>query len=242
MSTAQLKEVNFGVYKWSELPVKQGTQRVGRKIMEGSSPHFKYLEIHATTQEKGAKPAAPHTQQNVEEIIIVKEGLMKMTMDGKSEILSTGSVIHIPPLVEQSMENVGDGPLTYYVMMYTAKKPMDVDRGNKAGGLMSLNSEDLEFETTSKGGKIRYFDRSTAMCEKFEMHVTQLNQKGPSHNPHSHMDSEIVLIIEGQTELLIGDNKYQGSAGDLFFINSNQLHGVSNNADAKCRYFAFRWN
>ena len=57
------------------------------------------------------------------------------------------------------MENVGDGPLTYYVMMYTAKKPMDVDRGNKAGGLMSLNSEDLEFETTSKGGKIRYFDR-----------------------------------------------------------------------------------
>ena len=67
-----LREVKSGVYKWDSLPIKQGDQRVGRKIMEGSSPYFSFLEIHATTQEKGALPGKPHTQENIEEIVIVK--------------------------------------------------------------------------------------------------------------------------------------------------------------------------
>ena len=56
---AQLKEVDSGVYKWSELPIKEGDQRVGRKIMEGVSPHFSFLELHATTQEEGATTRSP---------------------------------------------------------------------------------------------------------------------------------------------------------------------------------------
>lgn len=238
---AQLSEVESGVYKWAELPIKEGHQRIGRKIMKGSSPHFEFLGIHATTQEKGAKPSPPHTQKNKEELIIIKEGLMKMTLDGKSKILPAGSIILIPPMVEQSMENVGDGPMTYYVMIFQSKKAMNLERGVDAGGSMFMNFDDLEFETTSKGGRIHYFERPTAMCEKFEMHVTQLNKKGPSHKPHAHVDSEIILVIEGQTEMIIDGNTYTGSEGDLFLMKSNEFHGISNATNTPCRYFAFRW-
>ncbi|MFK5971659.1 MAG: cupin domain-containing protein [Flavobacteriaceae bacterium] len=238
---AQLSEVESGVYKWAELPIKEGSQRIGRNIMEGSSPHFEFLEMHATTQKKGAKQSPPHIQKNKEELIIVKEGLMKMTLDGKSKILPVGSIILIPPLVEQSMENVGDGPMTYYVMIFKSKKTMNIERGVKAGGPMFMNFDDLEFETTSKGGRIHYFERPTAMCEKFEMHVTQLNKKGPSHKPHAHIDSEIILVIEGQTEMIINGNTHTGSEGDLFFMKSNEFHGISNAANTSCRYFVIRW-
>lgn len=241
MGIAQLSEVDSGVYKWDDLPVREGDKRSGRKLMEGSSPHFEFLEMHATTQEKGSKPSRPHTQENIEELLIVKEGVMKMTMDGVSKILPAGSIIFIPPLVEQSLENVGDGPLTYYVMMFTAKKPMDIERGNEAGGAMFLNFDDLNFETTSKGGRIHYFERASAMCEKFEMHVTQLDKKGPSHKPHAHDDSEMILVIEGQAEMLIDGKEYTGKEGDLFFMKSNEFHGISNASDSSCRYFAFRW-
>jgi quercetin dioxygenase-like cupin family protein len=241
LSNAQLPVVKSGVYVWNELLKREGGQRLSRKIMEGSSPHFEFLEIHATTQSKGAKPFPPHTQKNIEEILIVKEGLMKMTMDGESKELPAGSVILIPPLVEQSLENIGDGPLTYYVMMFKAKKPMNLERSTKAGGKMFLNSNDLVFEKTERGGRIPYFERPTAMCEKFEMHVTQLNEKGPSHKPHSHLDTEIILVIEGETEMTIDGKAYLGKAGDLYLMKSNEMHGISNIGEDAAKYFAFRW-
>jgi (S)-ureidoglycine aminohydrolase len=79
------------------------------------------------------------------------------------------------------------------------------------------------------------------MCENFEMHLTQLNKKGPSHDPHSHFHSEMILVIEGQTEMTIAGKNYRGTAGDLFLMKSNEIHGISNIGDTPCRYFAFGW-
>ncbi len=238
---AQLPEVSSGVYEWDKLPARQNGLRTSRKIMEGSSPHFEFLEVHATTQEAGAKPAPPHTQKDIEEILIVKEGSMKFTMNQESKILNAGSVIVIPPLAEQSLENVGDGPLTYYVFMFRSKKPMNIQRSTDAGGAMMLDRKDLEFKTNAKGGRINYFDRPTAMCEKLEMHVTQLNLKGPSHVPHTHIDSEFIILTEGTASMHIDGKEFLGKAGDLFLMKSNELHGISNTSDEPCKYFAFRW-
>ncbi|MGR3812050.1 cupin domain-containing protein [Jiulongibacter sp. NS-SX5] len=241
VSNAQLAEVKSGVYKWDELEVRKFGQRESRRLMEGTSPHFDYLEIHATTQYPGAEPAPPHIQNDIEEVLIVKEGTMKMNMDDESLILPKGSVVLIPPGVNQSLQNVGDDNLSYYVMMFRSKKPMDMDRSNKAGGKLFMDRSKLTMQHTSKGGRVGYMDRPTVMCEKFEMHVTRLNHKGPSHKPHQHQDSEIILVTEGNTVLTIDGVSYEAKAGDLYFIKSGQMHGISNNSDAPCEYFAYRW-
>ena len=80
------------------------------------------------------------------------------------------------------------------------------------------------------------------MCEKFEMHATQLNEKGPSHEPHSHLDSELIIVLEGQTQMTINDKNYTGETGDVYFIRSNDFHGISNIGDQPCRYYAIRWH
>jgi quercetin dioxygenase-like cupin family protein len=238
---AQLKLIPSGVYHWSEAPVNKGTDREGRKFLEGSSPQFEFLEMHATTQQKGATPRPPHAQKDIEEVIIVKEGTMKFTMGDKSQVLGKGSVVLIPPLVMQSIENVGDGPLSYYVLEFRSKKPMDMERSAKAGGRLFIDAASLTFTPSARGGTIKYFDRPTAMCENFEMHVTQLNSKGPSHAPHAHIDTEIILIIEGDSEININNNTYRASAGDFYIMNSGEMHGVSNASDKVCKYFAFKW-
>lgn len=209
--------------------------------MEGSEPHFSFLEIHATTQEKGAIPSPLHTQENIEEVIIIKEGTAKLTMNSQSKVLSSGSIALIPPLTEQAIENVGDDQLTYYVMMFTSKKNMDIERSEKAGGPLLIDFNYLIATKTKKGNVTIYFDRPTAMCENFEMHVTHLNQKGASHDPHSHFHSEIILVVDGQTEMTIDGKKYSGTAGDLFLMKSNEVHSISNVGDTPCRYFAFGW-
>jgi (S)-ureidoglycine aminohydrolase len=223
---AQLKPVGSGVIHWSDLPVKKDNQRETRRIAEGMTNEFEYFEIHATTQEKGAVPRPPHAQKDKEEMIIIKEGTLKCTIGNKTAILGPGSVLLIPPLEMQTFENIGDGILTYYVFMFRSKKTMNMERSSRAGGTLLLHRDSLEFKETAKGGTRKYFDRPTAMCENFEMHVTFLKDKGPSHTPHSHIDTEIILVIDGDTEMTIDGKTYKAGPGDLYIAESGKMHGI----------------
>lgn len=238
---AQLPLLKSQIYAWDSFPAKKGPDREARQLMEGQTTHYEYLEIHATTQYKGAVPRPPHAQNNLEELILVKEGTMKFTMDDKEAILGPGSAILIPPFAMQALQNIGNGPLTYYVLMFRSKKPMDMDRNKASGGALFVNADDLKFNQTDKGGRLNYFNRATAMNENYEMHVTQLDRPGLSHEAHSHIDSEIILVIDGETEVLIDGQSHKGKAGDLYLIKSNEVHSIKNIGNKPCRYFALRW-
>lgn len=238
---AESPQVESGVYRWNDHPAKPGDLRESRSILEGTSPHLEYLEIHATTQFPGAEPSRAHANEDIEECIIVKEGTLKATIEDRSEVLGPGGVVLLLPKQMHSLANAGTNNLTYYVMRYRSKKAMDLERGQAAGGSLLLNADQLPFKPSSKGGGRAYFDRATAMCERFEMHVTQLNEKGPSHSPHSHIETEIILIVSGETEMTIDGKDYRGGPGDFYLMESELLHGIRNATDQPCSYFAFKW-
>jgi len=237
---AQLQPIQSGVIHWDSLTVKKDAQRESRKIAMATTNEFEYFEIHATTQLKGAVPKAAHTQKDLEELIIIKAGTMKCSIGKKTTVLGVGSVLLIPPGEAQVFENVGDDPLTYYVFQFRSKK-MDMERSSTAGGALLLNADSLPITKTSgKGGK-KYFNRPTAMCQNFEMHITYLYTKGPSHAAHTHVDTEICLIIEGDAYMTIDGKDYTASAGDMFIANSGSLHSIGNTNNKPCSYFAFKW-
>lgn len=230
--------VASGVYKWKDQTEEAESSGI---ILKGKSPHFDQLMIEAVTQKPGAKFAKELAVDDMEACIIVKAGKMKVSMDGRSEILKPESVILLMPQQACSIEGVGDDKLSYYLMRYSAKKKMDLARGHSSGGSLVLNVDSLSFKRSLRGGGRAYFDRPTAMCERFEMHVTMLNQKGPSHKPHAHAESEIILVLSGETEMTIDGKEYKAEAGDLYFMESELFHGVRNATDEACMYFAFKW-
>ncbi len=238
----ELGQVKSGVYKWDDYKPKPGDMRESRTFFEAASPHFEYLRIHASTQFPGAAPSTAHANAEHEECIIVKEGKMKVNIEGKSKILGPGGVILLMPQQMHSLENVGDTNLTYYVMKYKSRKPMQIERGQSSGGSLMIATESLNFKPSSRGGGTPYFDRATAMCERFEMHTTLLNKKGPSHDPHQHIETEIILVISGETEMTIDNKHYSAAAGDFYLMNSQLMHGVRNATNGPCSYFAFKWN
>ena len=241
MNNFAQKPITSGVFHWNELPVKKENQRESRKIFEGTTPEFEYFEIHATTQYKGAVPSPPHTQDSIEEMIIIKEGTLKCTIGSHTSTLSAGSVLLIPPLEEQVFENTSDSPVTYYVFKFRARKGMNMERSKKAGGTLLLNYDSLPYTESNNKGTRKYFDRPTAMCDNYEMHITYLKEKGPSHAPHQHVDTEIILIIDGEFEMMINGKTYKAGPGDLYIAVSGELHGISNATDKPCSYFAFKW-
>lgn len=234
-------KVNSKVYSFSEAKVEKTSTGDKRQLIEGETTHLENFEIHATTLKPGTAPHGSQVHADSEEIVFIKEGNLKITINNNSKVMGPGSVALIMPGDEHGIVNTGNVPSTYYIIRYKSKKPMDTERGKIAGRSMLIDWSDIKFQPHDKGGIRRFFDRKSAMSERIEMHATTLNPAIKSHEPHIHAPAEIVIMMDGTTEMEIGDGIYQGKAGDIYFLGSNIPHAIRNTSNKQCMYLAFQW-
>jgi (S)-ureidoglycine aminohydrolase len=238
----QADSVKSWVYSWKNLKAVKEETRERSQVFKGYTHSLQELEIHVTTLEPGKAPHPPHVHADAEELIIVKNGRLTVTINGKTEELGPGSVAMAMPGDEHGFNNAGESPATYYVIKYKAKLPLDAARGKEAGGSFMIEYKNIAFTKHDKGGVRRFFERPTAMMKRYEMHVTTLNEGLKSHEPHTHVAEEIILMIQGEATFQIGrDNFLRFSAGDVGFVNSNIAHALKNTGRGPCTYFAFQW-
>lgn len=60
----------------------------------------------------------------------------------------------------------------------------------------------------------------------FPLRVTVQKQKMILVEPHWHEHLEVLLILAGKVRVQLNGKVYEGEEGDIFFVNSNVLHGV----------------
>lgn len=234
-------KVESKVYSFSEVKVEKTGTGEKRQLIDGETTHLENFEIHTTTLNPGTAPHGSHVHANSEEIVFIKEGNLKITINNNSKEMGPGSVALIMPGDEHGIVNTGKVPATYYIIRYKSKKPMDSERGKIAGGSIFLDWNEIKFQPHDKGGIRRFFDRKSAMSERIEMHATTLNPAIKSHEPHTHAPAEIVIMMDGTTEMEIGDGIYQGKTGDIYFLGSNIPHAIRNTGVKQCMYLAFQW-
>ncbi len=56
---------------------------------------------------------------------------------------------------------------------------------------------------------------------------------------HWHPESEIILIDASEVELTIGDRKYAGKRGDIYFVRSGELHEIRGAPTGRSQSFVF---
>jgi quercetin dioxygenase-like cupin family protein len=83
-------------------------------------------------------------------------------------------------------------------------------------------------------------DGPTATFANFECHVTTLRPQQISHAPHRHPDEEIIVVKEGTLEVTVEGKSLRGGPGSLFFIASNDHHGLRNAGDTPAMYHVMR--
>lgn len=241
LTAQQNDSLQSGVYYWNKLePAKEDT-RIRRQILDGKTFALANFEIHTSTLEPGKAPHPPHSHTDQDELMIVKEGTVKITIGNKSRILGPGSIAFTMPADEHGIENAGNTQATYFILKFKGKAPMSAARAKQAGGSFMLDWNDLKTSGTGKGYRRDFFNRATSQLAKFEMHTTALNADSVSHAPHTHIQEEIVLIIRGNVEMQIGNEFYKGETGDLYFLSSNDPHALKNIGKDQCEYFAFQW-
>lgn len=236
---AQYAQIPAAVYRWGEAPVAGKATSEQRVLLEGATPAFSHVRVHATSVMEGKSAHAGHRHAD-EELIIVKEGTLAVTYGGKTQTLEKGSVALIMPGDEHALANGGNGPVTYYIMRYETDKPQP-ERGANSGGSFVKHWNGLAYKANDKGGRRNVFDRATTHSERFEMHITTLNEGLMSHPPHTHKAAEILLLIEGEAEESIGGKWIPAGVGDIIFLQSEVPHAIRNTGNKPCTYFAFQF-
>lgn len=242
LATTQLaaQAIESRTYVWAETPVIKKDVSEQRVLLEGSTTDFSHLKVHATTVMPHQAPHPAHKHDD-EELIIIKEGKLTVTIAGRAKTLSAGSIALMMPGDEHGFENKEDTPVTYYVMRYQSKEPTNLDRGQKASGSFWVDWNDVPFQPHDKGGIRRMFDRPTAMTKRFEMHVTMLKQGLWSHPPHTHRAAEFLLMVDNSSQESIDGKLFPATVGDLIFLESNVPHALQNITRGSCTYVAFQF-
>jgi len=102
-------------HPYDSLPVEGAGPNHFRPILNGELRTGFAVELHETELGPGLAPHAPHHHVH-EELIVVREGLLEVTIAGKSARLGPGSVAFIASDEEHGWRNVGTSSARYLLM------------------------------------------------------------------------------------------------------------------------------
>lgn len=108
------------VYHSSAIPYNGNETKKGRRFFYGPEHSGYVLEMHETVLGPGIETHPLHTHAH-QEIIILVEGTVLVSMDGTTDTVEAGSVIFYEPSKPHTLRNAGTVPCRYYVVELRGK-------------------------------------------------------------------------------------------------------------------------
>ncbi len=104
------------VFAYDDMTAKTAPSGVvSRRALTGTLATGEAISAHETLQPAGTAPNPAHRIQH-SELILVEEGTLDYTHDGKTERAGAGSIIYVALGTVHSVRNVGDSPAKYVVI------------------------------------------------------------------------------------------------------------------------------
>ena len=238
---AQTQELQSGVYRVDSIEMQNGLEHKTKLKVLGSTTDLAGLSMHSSTLEPGKTNHPPRVLMDREELVIVKEGPITITINDTAKILSTGSIALIEAGDLQSFHNASDKVVSYYVLGFKSTTPVNISRGKINGGSLMKDWNELVIKKTIKGESRPVFDKPTSMFERFEVHSTMLNAHEDSHPSHKHRAEEIMLVLKGDIGMHIEKENYKASAGSIILVRPDIAHNLTNAGNESCLYYAIKW-
>ena len=88
---------------------------VSRQILSGDTHTGYHIDLHETEIAAGDAPHAPHSHVH-EEMLLVREGLLDVTIDGHTTPVGPGSVAYVASGQMHGWRNAGTTQARYFVV------------------------------------------------------------------------------------------------------------------------------
>jgi quercetin dioxygenase-like cupin family protein len=114
-AAGQRTELTSKTYPYDQLPVRKNGANESRPILSGELHDGSYVEVHQTRLAPGAMPHPPHHHPH-EEMFLIREGTLEVTINGQKTRLGPGSVAIVGSNDEHGARNSGANPAEYFVV------------------------------------------------------------------------------------------------------------------------------
>jgi len=105
------------IFDWEKLAVIPTPKGSRRDVFDGPTATVDKAHCHITTLNPGEDSGEPRRHLQ-EEILIIKEGLVEATLDGRTQTVGPGSILFFAANAVTRLRNVGATPTTYIVINY----------------------------------------------------------------------------------------------------------------------------
>lgn len=112
---AERKKLPSMTYKFEDLTVKKNGENRSRDVFDGLNRSGFQLDIHETELAPGLAPHAAHRHVH-EEILMIREGTLEVTIEGKVTSATPGSVVYVASNEMHGWKNSGSTRAHYFVM------------------------------------------------------------------------------------------------------------------------------
>jgi quercetin dioxygenase-like cupin family protein len=109
-------------YRFEDLPVRDTGLNHSRAMLNGLTHNGFPVEMHQTELAPGQAPHPPHHHVH-EEMILVREGTMEVTISGKVSTIGPGGAALVASGEEHGWKNVGTTQAHYFVIALGQGKP-----------------------------------------------------------------------------------------------------------------------
>jgi quercetin dioxygenase-like cupin family protein len=114
-AAAQPAALPSKVFPFDQLPVRTNGKNRSRAVLNGKTRSGYAIEMHHTELGPGLAPHAPH-QHVHEEIVVVREGTLEVTIKDAVSTLGPGGLAYIASNEFHGWKNVGDTQAHYLVI------------------------------------------------------------------------------------------------------------------------------
>ena len=122
VATAQTPALPSKTYAFDDLPVRNNGVNKSRAVLDGKTHGGFPVDIHITELAPGLAPHPPHHHPH-EEMIMIHEGTLEVTIAGRSTKLGPGSVAYVASNEEHGWHNVGIARAQYFVLALGRENP-----------------------------------------------------------------------------------------------------------------------
>ncbi|HEY4248261.1 MAG TPA: cupin domain-containing protein [Lacunisphaera sp.] len=116
-SAKPVEKLKSAVYDWTKLEAAPTPTGMHRAVFDGPTVALDKIHCHITTLNPGTDSGKPRRHLQ-EEVIIVKEGMVEASIDGKTQTVGPGSVFFMATNAITALRNAGTTPATYVVIYY----------------------------------------------------------------------------------------------------------------------------
>jgi mannose-6-phosphate isomerase-like protein (cupin superfamily) len=104
-----------GLFSHDRLEVRASGSTEIRQMLTGATRSGCRIDLHETALAAGQMPHAPHHHVH-EEMLLIREGTLDVTVKGRTERLGPGSAVYIASSDEHGWKNVGSTQAKYFVL------------------------------------------------------------------------------------------------------------------------------